>query len=179
MVTKLDAEKIKYSRALEDFETQYEKFKNENVKKTSPVSFEVTTVEPVEVYIALSQYIHSAAVLIETGIDITQISGKNRSFISAIRYIDNLLKHGKEEIGIEELLSSTPKMSGEVKKIGYGKAVTADMVVVSLWKDIPSHITIARENIGQKNNYDLCIKGQEVIETVNILDAIIRKYINF
>lgn len=51
--------------------------------------------------------------------------------------------------------------------------------MVSLWKDIPSHITIARENIGQKNNYDLCIKGQEVIETVNILDAIIRKYINF
>lgn len=121
MVTKLDAEKIKYLRALEDFETQYEKFKNENVKKTSPVSFEVTTVEPVEVYIALSQYIHSAAVLIETGIDITQISGKNRSFISAIRYIDNLLKHGKEEIGIEELLSSTPKMSGEVKKLDMGR----------------------------------------------------------
>lgn len=179
MVTQLDAEKIKYSRALEDFKTQYEKFKNENVRKTSPVNFEVTTVEPVEVYIALRQYIHSAAVLIETGIDVTRISGENRSFISAIRYVDNLLKHGKEEIGIEELLSSTPKMSGKVKRILHGKAVTADMFVVSFWKDIPSRITIAPENMKQKNNYDLKIKGKEVIETVNTLDAIIKRYISF
>ena len=31
----------------------------------------------------------------------------------------------------------------------------------------------------QKNNYDLKIKDKEVIETVNTLDAIIKRYISF
>ena len=178
MATKFEVEKKKYIQALEELKVQHEIFRRENVKKTSKGTFTVYTAEPIDFYIALSNFIHSAAIIIETGVK-GKMSGKNRSFISAIRYVDNLIKHEEQEINIDELMSSTPKLGGQVKNAGGKFSFKPETELVSFWKDIPARIKVDERNKGQKANYDIHLRGKKVMKTMDTLDGIVKNYISF
>lgn len=179
MATKFEIEKIKYLHSLSETKGQYVKFKNENVTQTSTMNFNVYTAEPLEFYISVSDVIHSACVILETGVDKKSISGKNRSFISAIRYIDNLIKHGEKEIKIEELISSTPKIMGKGSNKNGILTFKPQIELESFWKEIPPWIEVKEQNRNQKANYEMYIQGKKVIDTIESLDKVVKKYIVF
>ena len=177
MAGKLEAQKIRYQKDLDAVNDEYEKFRTENVKKTSALTFDVYVEEPVSLYIAVSDYIHSAIVLIDICLDISRINGKDRSFLSGVRFIENIVKHEKQNMDITEFLSATPKMIGSGKRNENGLKLNVNMEIDSFWQDMLP-MQVAPENERQKNNYEFYVKGKRVMDTVNELDGIIRKYIS-
>lgn len=176
MATILDVEKEKYIEKYKIMKAEYTRFKRDNVQQQGLMEFSVHVEEPIQLYSTVSDFIHQAMVVIETsGIRIG--NGEERSFISAIRYIDNLVKHEKQSIDIDELITSTPDLAG----YGYNGAnvfsFRADVSLESFWRDIPSRIKIQSQNAKQKNQYDLKLKEKKVIDTMEKLKEIVDKYI--
>lgn len=138
--------------------------------------FTTCPAEPVDVFISLRELIQWA-VSVHTRSDKSCLSGGERSFMSGIKHIDNMMKHEDTSIQIDELLRSCVKYKGEIKKYGNIGVFSPTFSLTCIWEDI-SHIPVDDQFITQRKNYNKNLKDQLVTETVDKLNKIIEKYIS-
>lgn len=174
----MDARKEDYIQALDSFDRQCEKLKKSGVTRTGALMFSVKPEDTIELFKAVGDVIHHANILAETAIG-NNCSGHARSFFSAIRFLDNLMKHSTQDIKAWDIIGEASKIESRGKWINGQLAIGANIEKIAVWRDIPSSINVDSRNQNQKNNYDLLLRDQAVIETIEKLDGYIKSYINF
>lgn len=128
-------------------------------------------------FIALEELIHKAIIIYDGELKDFKLKGKDKSFMSGVKHIDNLVKHNTEKIEILDIISSTPKIQSE-KVNGMAKnRFRVNMELVNFWNDIKD-IPCDDKWMNQRNNYNIHLKGKLVIDTVQCINLIIEKYCN-
>ena len=93
--------------------------------------------------------------------------------MSAIKCVENILKHTKNPPEITDLITSTPQMSSNILLVTNPPQWTTNAKLISTWNDI-SFLTDVLPS--QRNNYNQYLKGQELLSSLEKLEEKIRYY---
>lgn len=170
--TSYEAYKDAYSRYLAAFDLLT---KNNVSCDPDTGIFTTYTAEPVGVFIPLRELIQWA-VSVYIRSDDSCLSGHDKSFMSGIKHVDNIMKHEEMSVQIDQLLKSCVKFKGEVKKYGELGVFSPSFSLTCIWEDI-SFIPVDKKYKRQRKNYNKYLKGQLVTEVVEELNQIIEKCI--
>lgn len=170
--------KKQYLEALKQVNIEYDNYKQANLQRIGVMNFTVDPQEPINFYMAVSDLLHFASIIHEKEIKSKKIKGKDNSFFSAIRFVDNIRKHEEQEIEVWSLMGTATKLMGNGSNKNGVFSFTPKVEIVNVWNEIPIK-KIKKENLNQKKNYDLYLKGKIIKDTIDELDLLLNKYITF
>lgn len=168
----LDLYGEKFMDALDKFYTDYELFKRNNASRTSTLSYNVYTGNPKNIFSHLLDVIYYAVLIYDNSLKSKPITPDDRAFMSAIKHVENTVKHTKNPPDIIDLISSTPQLSSTVLRVTRLPQLIMNANLISVWKDI-TFISVKPKWENQRENYNQHLRGHEVFETVKQLETII------
>lgn len=174
MSTVLDVYYDNSLKHLKEFHICYDSFSRDNAKKLNHFRFSIYTQIPIDVFSHLIDVIHNAILLYDNYIvDSANLTREDKGFMSAIKCVENILKHTKNPPEITDLITSTPQMSSNILLVTNPPQWTTNAKLISTWNDI-SFLTDVLPS--QRNNYNQYLKGQELLSSLEKLEEKIRYY---
>ena len=160
-----------YKKAQKEFYDEYDKY--ENLCKEAGDNVVILS-DDINAFIAMRQMIGWAVSLYDR-IDKKNIQKAEISFMSGIKYIDNILKHEKASFNLYSILGPGMLISVQVDDDKDGPIIQEVSIKPRLvWGDLIK-IPEKLEYRNQRDNYFKYIQKQGILESLNKLEEIIYK----
>ena len=170
----LDVYYSNFLNHLKEFYKRYDSFSKDNAKTINQLRFTVFTQKPVDLFSSLIDSIHNAVLLYDNHLEHNgKLSQEDKSFMSAIKCVENILKHTKNPPKITDLITSTPQLLSTVLLVTRVPQWVTGAKLISTWNDISALQGVYE---GQRTNYNKHLKGKELLVTLQALEKIIKHY---
>lgn len=168
-----------YKLSCLDYINEYKKYVSAHVKPTGAGVFQVKLEGIERPFKYLSDVLHWGVAIYDT-IDKNVILDSDKSYMSGVKFIDNMTKHQADYTAYDlwTFVHPSPEYSTKVNSVeGNNVNVGFQMNLKFIFQDI-SNITIDPKYANQKQNYINNICGKDVNEIISKMEKIIKKHIN-
>lgn len=175
----LDTSINSYKLSCLDFIREYKNYVEKHAKVTGVGRFEVKTDGVERPFKYLNDVLHWGVMIYDT-IDKTCIDDVDKTYMSGVKFVDNMTKHQADYASydlwefvrpVSEFSSKVNSVQGDIVNVGLG------MKLKLVFQDI-SNITVDSKYDNQKRNYMNYICGRNVNEIISNMEKIIKKHIS-